>query len=187
MCWRTSLNLNNAGPCITINFTLEYMVWWSGDLLCFQSWYFLLGSLSSPAYYLFTIIQNCEFCGRLWQTLRNQKSRLKDENVIWPILMSGITMLGWSSFAPHGTSRCCNIPRNHDNEMTCWCQQEGISKTCDQEIFCPTRMIFRALCRGEDISGQISPIVPSISNVHTQSRSCTQCDHFKLVTTTHNL
>ena len=25
---------------------------------------------------------------------QNQKSRLKDENVIWPILMSGITMLG---------------------------------------------------------------------------------------------
>ena len=80
---------------------------------------------------------------------QNQKSRLKDENVIWPILMSGITMLGWSSFAPHGTSRCCNIPRNHDNKMTCWCQQEGISKTCHQEIFCPTRMIFRALCRGD--------------------------------------
>ena len=116
----------------------------------------------------------------VWQTLRNQKSRLKDENVIWPILMSGITILGWSSFASQGSParRCCNIPRTHDNEMTCWCQQEGISKTCDQEIFCPTRMLFRALCRGEDISGQISSIVPSISNVHTQSSSCTQCDHF---------
>ena len=54
-----------------------------------------------------------------------------------------------------------NIPRNHDNKMTWRCQQEGISKTCHQEIFCPTRMVFRALCRGEDISGQISSIVPS--------------------------
>ena len=53
----------------------------------------------TPVHYLFTIIQNWEFCGRL----RNQKSRLKDENVIWPILMSGITILGWSSFASHGT------------------------------------------------------------------------------------
>ena len=71
MCWRTSLNLNNAGPCITINFTLEYIVWWSGDLLYFQPWYFLLGSLSE--YYLFTIIQNSEFCGR------HSKSEIKVE------------------------------------------------------------------------------------------------------------
>ena len=41
----------------------------------------------SPAYYLFTIIHSSP----LYQT---QKSRLKDENVIGPILMSGITMLG---------------------------------------------------------------------------------------------
>ena len=149
---------------------------------CFQSWYFLLRSLSPSLSIIYLPL-----LFKSDSSVADSKSRLKDENVIWPILMSGITMLGWSSFAPHGTSRCCNIPRNHDNEMTCWCQQEGISKTCDQEIFCPTRMIFRALCRREDISGQISrPIVPCISNVHTQSRSCTQCDHFKLVKTSHN-
>ena len=121
---------------------------------------------------------------KLWVLWQTQKSEIKVER--WKCYLAhshvwnGITILGWSSFASHGTParRCCNIPRNHDNEMTCWCQQEGISKTCDQEIFCPTRMIFRALCRGEDISGQISPIVPSISNVHTQSSSCTPCDHF---------
>ena len=167
---------------------------WSTDYGCLVVWrpsllpVLVFLTRITPAYYLFTIIQNCEFCGRL----RNPKSRLKDENVIRPILMSGITIL--DDLPPpltapgHQHPWCCNIPRNHDNKMTCWCQQEGISKTCDQEIFCPTRMIFRALCRREDISGQISrPIVPCISNVHTQSRSCTQCDHFKLVKTSHNL
>ena len=76
MCWRTSMNLNNAGPCITINFTLEYMVWWSGDLLCFQSWwYFLLGSVSRVLF-----IYHYSKLWVLWQTVADtQKSEIKVE------------------------------------------------------------------------------------------------------------
>ena len=97
----------------------------------------------SPAYYLFTIIQN-------WVLDQIQKSRLKDENVICSILMSRITILGWSSLDSHGTTigLCYNIPRNHDIEMTCWCQQEEISKTWDQEIFCPIWLICGSPCAG---------------------------------------
>ena len=65
---------------------------------CFQSWYFLLGSLSLPLSIIYLPL--------LFKTdssVADSKSRLKDENVIWPILMSGITILGWSSFASHGT------------------------------------------------------------------------------------
>ena len=39
-----------------------------------------------------------------------------------------------------------------------WCQQEEISKTWDQEIFCPIWVIWHGVWQ-EDISGQICPIV----------------------------
>ena len=60
--------------------------------------------------------------------------------------------------------------------MTGWCQQEGISKTCHQEISGLIWVRRERPC-GENISGQICPIVLCVSSVRTQLRSYRQCDN----------
>ena len=72
-----------------------YYTHWSTDYGCLVVWrpsllpVLVFLTRITPAYYLFTIIQNCEFCGRL----RNQKSRLKDENVIRPVWNNNTRMI----------------------------------------------------------------------------------------------
>ena len=74
MWWGMSQNLNYAGPCITINFTLKYIARWSGDLPCFHSWYFLLWSLSCILfiyhYSLLTCVSDTEIKAERWKCYR---------------------------------------------------------------------------------------------------------------------